>query len=55
MMDLYMKLLNSKLVKWHMGKIDWAKERYNLSEYEFIWGAWIEGILIGLFLGWWLL
>jgi hypothetical protein len=43
------------LLAWHKQKITLLQKWLGLSHYQLIWLAFIEGVLIGLLLGWWLI
>ena len=44
----------TRLRDWHIKKLNYIQEITGLSAYQMLWLAFIEGILIGLFAGWWL-
>ena len=37
---------------WHKRFIKRKKNQYGLTEYQLIWIAWAEGIILGTILGW---
>ena len=44
----------TRLRDWHIKKLNYIQEITGLSAYQMLWLAFIEGVLIGLFAGWWL-
>lgn len=50
-----MNRLPALLLAWHKQKIALVQKWLGLSPYQIIWLAFIEGVLVGLLLGWWLL
>ena len=44
----------TRLRDWHINKLEYIQEITGLSAYQMLWLAFIEGVLIGLFVGWWL-
>ncbi len=43
------------LISWHIHMIEAVQKRTGLSNYQILWIAFIEGLIIGILLGWWLL
>ena len=44
----------TRLRDWHIEKLNYIQEITGLSAYQMLWLAFIEGVFIGLFAGWWL-
>ena len=44
----------TRLRDWHIKKLDCFQEITDLSAYQMLWLAFIEGVFIGLCAGWWL-
>ena len=44
----------TRLRDWHIKKLNYIQEITSLSAYQMLWLTFIEGVLIGLFVGWWL-
>ncbi len=42
------------LKRWHIKKLEKLQEMTGLSQYQILWLAFIEGLIIGVIIGWWL-
>lgn len=40
---------------WHINMIAKIQKMMGISDYQLLWIAFAEGLLIGLFIGWWFL
>jgi len=48
------KLIIGKLREWHIKKLEIVQQMTGFTNYQILWIAFAEGIVIGLLLGWWL-
>ena len=44
-------MIFNKLIKWHFGLVDKVQRLTGLSNYHIIWIGFLEGLLIGILIG----